>query len=602
MILQRLVELYDRLASDDATADALPKPGYSLQKCSFAVMLHPDGRLENFRSLLVLSDKNQKPIPRQLLVPGQAKPPGSGINPCFLWDNAAYMLGYKADDPKPDRTRESFETFRDKHLALEQQINTPAFSAVCAFLRQWTPEQAMARAADLEPVAGSFGVFQLVGAPGFIHDDPAILSYWMTHGSGAADDNAPQGFCLVTGEYGPIATLHEPKIKGVIGSQSAGALLVSFNTSAYESYGKSQGANAPVSQTAAFKYTNALNYLLNNPHRRITLGDATVVFWAGAASPLEGMTGTLLGDWGEPAEDAPVEEKQRWQQARLFLSQLRDGHADGNAFAGSSDTPFYILGLSPNAARISVRFWHQTTVGELQHRLAAHMRAMMLVGLREGETPPIVRRIVQATGRADMQNGKFKSYDTDAVSPLLTGAVTYAVLTGTPYPQSLLAAMITRLRADGYISHVRIATIKACIVRNSDLTDQEKEKLVSLDTNRKDPGYVCGRLFAILEKAQQDSADGELNSTIKDRYFSAASATPGMVFPRLIRLNQHHLGRMEKPQKIYFDKQIGEVTDKLCGFPNQLNLEDQGLFAIGYFHQRQDLYTSKKNKQEGTDE
>ncbi|HWE95173.1 MAG TPA: type I-C CRISPR-associated protein Cas8c/Csd1 [Tepidisphaeraceae bacterium] len=594
MILQRLVEYYDRLAGDPQWADSLAKPGYSVQKISFCVVLETDGTLQQFQSLL---DSNQKKqLPRQMLVPGQSKPPGSGINPCFLWDNAAYLLGFKPDDPKPARTRESFEAFRDRHLNLEQEVASPAFNAVCSFLRNWSPEKAIEYATVLKDTVSSFGVFRIAGAHAFVHDDPAVVTFWGDHD--VADPAAPRGLCLVTGQEGPIARLHEPKIKGVRGAQSAGALLVSFNDEAYKSFGKDQSYNAPVSTAATFKYTNALNQLLGRNDRRLSLGDATVVLWAEHRTPLEEYASEIFADAPPPPDDAPVEDKRRAEQVQLFLSQVREGHAGDEAIKPEDATRFYVLGLSPNAARVSIRFWADSTVGEMKARLAQHMSDTALAGSREGDPPLMIRRIVLATGRAEKDNkGRLKSYDADSVPPMLAGAVARAVLVGGPYPQTLLTAMINRLRADGIISHARVATIKACIVRNSRLQGQPKEVPVALDTNRTDPPYVIGRLFALLEKIQSDSAGGDLNTTIKDRYFSAASATPGIVFPRLIRLSQHHMAKMDTRQKVYYEKLLGEAMNKLDGFDRHLNLEDQGLFAVGYFHQRQDLFTSKKNKE-----
>jgi CRISPR-associated protein Csd1 len=399
---------------------------------------------------------------------------------------------------------------------------------------------------------------------------------------------------LVTGREEPIATLHEPKIKGVAGAQSSGALLVSFNARAYESFGKEQGDNAPVGSTAVFKYANALNYLLNRSDRRFSLGDATVVFWAERPTKLEEVADAVWGGLPPPKPDAPPEDRERVEQVKLFLSQLRAGHAGGEAIEADSGVGFYVLGLSPNASRVSVRFWEQSTVGEMKRRLALHMSDTDLVGARPDDPLLTIRRIVQATGRAEFTAGRFKGYDADTVPPVLAGAVARAVFTGGSYPAVLLGAMLNRLRADGHVSHARVATIKACLARAARKSnDPSKEVPVALDTNRADPGYVTGRLFALLEKIQSDSAGGDLNATIKDRYFSAASSTPGIAFPRLIRLSQHHLAKLEAGQKIYYERQLGEVMGKLRDFPSHLRLEDQGLFAIGYFHQRQDLFTKK---------
>jgi CRISPR-associated protein Csd1 len=607
MILQRLLDYYDRVSTDESTARALPKPGYSLQRVSFCVVLKPDGTLDGFQSLLDVGSK--KPAPRQLLVPGQSKPTGQGINPCFLWDNATYMLGFKPDDPGPERTRKAFEKFRDRHVQVEQEVNDPSFTAVCKFLLGWSPERAAERASELAEIATHFGVFKIAGAPRFVHDDLAIVAYWASHGTeGETTETSGKGFCLVTGIQEQIARLHEPKIKGVAGTQSAGALLVSFNDRAYESFGKMQGDNAPVGVTAAFKYTNALNYLLNRHDRRTSVGDATVVFWAERPTMLEEVFDPFLGEYRAVADNdgrVTPEDKQRAEQVRSFLTQLRDGVAHGSAFDPDSDVGFYVLGLSPNASRISVRFWVQSTVGEMERRLAQHLQDVDLVGAREGDPPLMIRRIVEAAGRAKYSGGKFQGYDADAVPPLLSGAIARAVFQGTSYPPMLLGAMLNRLRADGHVSHARVATIKACIVRNSRFTDNPQEVPVALNTSRTDAPYVTGRLFALLERIQSDAAGGDLNSTIKDRYFSAASATPGTVFPRLIRLSQHHLSNLgkEKPGlKVTHDRTCGEIMGKLDRFASHFNLEEQGLFAVGYYHQRQDFYTSKKSKEEGAEE
>lgn len=597
MILQRLVEYYDRLAADPRSAGTLPKAGYSLQKVSFCVVLEADGTLQQFQSMADAGKK--KPVPRQLLVPGQSKPSGSGINPGFLWDNAAYLLGFKPDDPKPQRTRESFEALRDRHLALAEQVNSPAFDAVCAFLRSWSPGESVRRATDLKDIVGSFGVFRIAGEHYFVHDDPAVVAFWSRHHAG--DPDAPRGECLVTGREEPIARVHEPKIKGVLGAQTSGALLVSFNDAAYESFGKDQSFNAPVSAGVAFRYTNALNHLLGRNDRLVRLGDSTVVFWAERPVRLEEFASEIWGDAPPPAEDAPPEDRHRAEQVRLFLSQLREAHAGAEA-VDDDGARFYVLGLSPNAARLSVRFWMDSTVGETKARLAQHMADIDLEGARAGDPPPMVRRIVQVTGRAVTDaTGRLRNYDLDAIPPLLAGAVARAVLTGGPYPQILLMAMINRLRADGVINHPRVAAIKACLVRNSRLQGKPREVPVALDSTRTDPPYVMGRLFALLEKIQRDSVDGELNATIKDRYFSAASATPGIVFPRLIRLGQHHLAKLETGRKVYHEKKLGEIIGKLDSFAGHLNLEGQGLFAVGYFHQRQDFFTSKQGKQGETE-
>ena len=588
MILQRLAEYYDRVEKE------LPRPGFSLQKISFCVVLEPDGRLNSLQSLQQQDGKRLAAKP--MIVPGQSKPSGQGINPCFLWDNASYLLGWIADPDISKTTRSvlAFEAFRSRHLEIEAQVAHPAFSAVCSFLRAWSPERALEHEADLSKIATNFGVFRIAGEMNYVHEVIALPADNECQ-EAASEATGMRGVCLVSGDTGEIARLHEPKIKGVAGAKSSGALLVSFNASAYESYGKSQSYNAPVGATAAFKYANALNYLLNRRDRRVSLGDSTVVFWADHANGLEDALSELFS---EPLlNDGPVaeEDQERVRQAKLLLTQLRDGTGATEIAPDDQPTKFFLLGLSPNASRISVRFWVEADATALQKLVGQHLRDVALNYSKDDQLLTL-RRIVGATGRWDVKKSKF---DTENISPQLAGDLARSVLTGAAYPQSLLATMVRRIRSDGEVAYARVAAIKACLVRNSRLRGNPLEVSVKLDPSETNAGYNCGRLFALLEKAQTDSADGELNSTIKDRYFSSASTTPALVFPRLFRLSQHHLAKLETSYKIFYDRRLGEVMGLLDRFPRQLALEDQGRFVIGYFHQRQDLYTSKRDKEQG---
>jgi CRISPR-associated protein Csd1 len=592
VILQRLAEYYDRIIGDPSEGIPLPIPGHSIQKISFCVVLELDGELNSFQSLQQQDGTRQ--LARQMVVPGAGKPSGSGFNPCFLWDNSVYMLGYKPDDQDPARTAACFAAFRTRHLDAEGSIQHPTYAAVCSFLRSWSPQKAEQYAQVLSGIATNFGVFRLVGEPRYVHE--AVTQIVGNAADGSAD---LQAICLVTGREGPIARLHEPKIKGVAGSQSSGALLVSFNAPAYESYGRQQSYNAPVGTEAAFKYANALNHLLDRRDRRVSLGDATVVFWADQRSPLEEFVSDLLADQPAPSEAVPEEDQERVRQARRFLTQLRDGAASSSALNEDSQTRFFLLGLSPNASRLSVRLWVEADAGELKRRLGQHLRDIQLHDPREQRLLTL-RRITAATGRAEHDpKGRLKGFDTDSVSPQLAGALARAVLTGGPYPQSLLSSMLRRIRSDGEVHYTRVSAIKACLVRNSRMRGNSSEVSVSLDPTQPETAYNIGRLFALLEKIQTDSAEGELNATIKDRYFASASATPAAVFPRLFRLSQHHMGKLSKGSRIYYEKLLGEVMAKLDAFPRLLPLEEQGRFVIGYFHQRQELYSSNKSKTEG---
>ena len=595
MILQRLAEHYDRIvASKNANAQLAP-PGFSRQKISFCVVLEPDGHLNSIQSLQQQDGK--KLVATSMNVPGQSKPPGQGINPCFLWDNASYLLGWSsdADADKAARAELAFEAFRKKHLELEDRIAHPAFTAVCSFLRTWSPGKARDHAEILKEIAANFGVFRIAGEMQYVHDLISVPEE-AEEQSEASEVGEIRAMCLVSGAMDEIARLHEPKIKGVGGAQSSGALLVSFNASAYESYGKSQSYNAPVGAAITDKYTKALNHLLEQRNRRITLGDSTVVFWADHSNNV--LEDAISEMFSEPLpNEGPVieEDQNRLLEAEILLKQLRDGTEATEILPDDQPTKFFLLGLSPNASRISVRLWVEADAAELKRRLGQHLRDIALVNNREDRLLTL-RRIVTATGRRDKKKAKF---DTENVSPQLAGDLARSVLAGAAYPQSFLATMLRRIHSDGEVAYARVAAIKACLLRNSRLRGNPLEVTVKLNPADTNAAYNCGRLFALLKKVQTDSADGELNTTIKDRYFSSASTTPALVFPRLFRLSQHHLAKLETGQKIYYDRRLGEVMGLIDQFPRQLALEDQGRFVIGYFHQRQDLYTSKKDKEEG---
>ncbi len=582
MILQALNSYYERLDADPETEIA--EFGFSRQRISYAVVLKKDGTFESIEDLRQQDGK--KLLAQSLVVCGGAKPSGSGINPCFLWDNPTYMLGYKPDDPKPKRTLESFEAFKQRHLDLEAAIDDPEFSAVCRFLENWETSQG-AEQETLVEIATGFGIFRISGKKHFVHEVPAIRDWWIKQLE-SDDDNSDgaKGQCLVTGQPAAIARLHEPQIKNVAGCQSAGATLVSFNFNSVESYGqssdkKSTNYNSPVSEQAAFQYCTALNRLLADRSRRIQIGDATTVFWTEQKAEAENILGIVLGN------PAPEDEVQV-EALNATLKTIASGRYPGNF--GDPETPFYVLGLSPNAARISVRFWYVTTLGELVSHLQQHYQDLQIIRSERDKEFIAPWEIIRETAR-----------ESKDIPPLLSGTLMRSILTGQAYPNMLLSGLIRRIRADRKVSYTRAATIKACLNRNSrfGISPLEKEIPMSLDSDRDDAAYCLGRLFAELEKTQEDALPG-INDTIKDRYFGSASATPGSVFPRLIRLSQHHLGKLEKPSRTYHEKRIQEICSKLNGFPGHLNLKDQGLFAIGYYHQRQDIFT-KKSKPSATD-
>jgi CRISPR-associated protein Csd1 len=588
MILQSLNHLYQRLASDERYG--VPTPGYGVQKITFCVVVRPDGALhdiEDVRLTLIRPSKGGKArtaqIARHMLVPGEGRRSGKGFSARTLADNTAYLLGYSADASKQGRAAQCLYDSRKHHLQLEAKINDASFSAVCKFLKNWTPEDAVEWKAKLDDFAATgFGVFRVLDQRQFVHETASFRKWWLSEQNSQATDEviAP---CLVTGKSLPIARLAEPAIKGVNGAAPKGAMLASFNQKAFESYGKEQTYNAPVSKVATFQYCNALNALLSGPqsHRhRIQIGDATTVFWTERETVTESLFAEFLGGNMEVEEKTPVTDEDQviHQRVDTFLKILRQG--GGAQVSELGDDPwarFYILGLSGNVTRLSVRFWHIGSIAQMVDRLKAHYDALRIVRSRDTdpEFPPIWL-LLRQTAREPKN-----------IPPLLSGVLMQSILAGTPYPQALYSAVLNRIRADHTVNYIRAAIIKAVLTRQPNSNYQIP---MSLNPNRTDRAYLFGRLFAALEKTQEDALG---IATIRDRFYSSASATPGAVFPRLLRTYQHHLAKLKGGQKVNRERLVQSIHGPMNSYPTHLDLEEQGLFAIGYYHQRQDLFTKK---------
>ncbi|MFG0292437.1 MAG: type I-C CRISPR-associated protein Cas8c/Csd1 [Phycisphaerales bacterium JB050] len=593
MILASLIDYYDRLAADPE--NPVPDFGFSVQQISFCVVLNPDGTLnskDDIRQPLTGGNGKEKvrPVPKK--VPGQNSRAGTALKPYFLWDNAAYMLGYEPDDPKPNQTRKKFEEFRKQHLARQAAINDPIYDAICIFLKGWDPD-AFDPDESTKEALSSFGIFRVLPAQEFAHDRPAIRRWYIGNKLNTTDQShaAKAAPSLLSGRVAPVARLHEPAIKGVAGSQKKGAPLVSFNKRAFESYGKSQGQIAPVAEDEAFKYCTALNALLADRSRRTSIGDATVVWWADRPTEVgESLIAEFFGVPTEEAEEPSAEDRQSVDRVRNAVGRLRRGLTPEDF--PDDQVGFHVLGLSPNAARLSVRFWWSGSLGEMVERIRQHQQDLMLKPIpeREADRPITVNRMARETARILGDRPDSKTID-----PMLSGEITRAVLTGVPYPMSLLQTIIRRVRNDGEVTYGRCAVIKACITRRNRVLagsgGSKKEVPVSLNPEGPTP-YQLGRLFAVLEKTQADAIPG-VSAGIRDRYFGSASATPASIFPRLLRMTQHHMGKLHEGQRINRDKLIQEICSNIERFPRHLNLEEQGLFQIGYYHQRQNLYTKK---------
>ena len=583
MILQALTSYYSRLQANGE--NDIAQPGYSQENISYEIVLAPDGSVVAVNDIRNTAGK--KPLPKVIAVPASFKRPGIGSRSFFLWDKSSYVLGFGEAKAAQDHA-----SFRELHLSAMPNLDDPALIALQSFIKAWQPESLPSHALfapHAEGLVGANIVFRLDGELRFMHQRPAAEEA-RDRIFGDASKAGPIAECLVTGKRSKIATLH-PAIKGVNGAQSAGASIVSFNLESFTSYGKSQGGNAPISEQSAFAYTTVLNHLLRRSehnHQRIQIGDASVVFWAEA----DDTEAAQAAEWTfDSLLNTPPDDSQEAERVRNVLTQVAKGRPLSELDPNLQDgTRMFVLGLAPNASRISIRFWETGTLGVFAHRLAQHAEDFRLEPV-PWKTAPAARRVVLAT--VPNREGAMPKMD-DAFNNLV-GEFMRSVLSGRPYPRSLLANTLMRIRTDGNLSGLRAAICKGILARERRLginVHIHKEEVpVSLDKQSTNPGYRLGRLFAVLEAVQRSALGGQVNATIRDRYYGAASATPASVFPVLLRNTQNHLGKLRKEKPglaVNLEKDIREIVDGLPEhFARSLRIEDQGRFAIGYYHQSQ---------------
>ena len=588
MILQALTAYYEQLVRQGK----LSAPGWDDSfKVSYELRLNDAGQLVSVLDLRTETKMGKKTVlaPRAMRVPAHEKR-SSGIAANFLCDNSSYLLG--ADEKgKPERAADCFKACAKLHHAILDGVDSPAARALLAYFDRWDPAQASTHPLLQEQwkeITGNanliFGYEAADHSHSFVNDDPAIQNAWQAHYNDRSTDS-DMGQCLITGKYAPIERTH-PNISGVPGAQSSGAALVSFNAPAFCSYGHEQGDNAPVSKYAAFAYTTALNRLLADRDHCKHVGDTTILCWAENAEPVyqDAMSMFLFG-----ADEAAGIQESDVQAALKRLSAGQTVPFLGKEL--SHDQHFYLLGLAPNAARLSVRFFLRDTFGSFAQNLQKYAEEMA-IDCSEKEkfrTLPIWAVVNETTRTVPGQPAK--------PSPQLAGDLLRAVLTGGRYPATLLNGVTLRIRAEQAVTRGRAAVIKAYYLRNYPTELNKEVYTVSLNETTNVP-YLLGRLFSVLE-AVQKAANPGINTTIKDRYFNAACATPGMAFPTLLRLSQKHLQKLNDGLATHYDKQITALMAQLpeSGFPARLSLPDQGKFTIGYYHQTQKRFT-KKNEEE----
>ena len=610
MILQSLDRYYYRLLSEKDSEGKVKvrNYGYSDEKIGWILVLSKNGQVIDAIPHLT-TDK--KPQPKRMFVPQAFKRPGTTPKPFFLWDKTSYTLGITANKNKATvKTQpyiiktDTFDSFKEAHLKLLKNTNDVGLRAFIHFLERWEPEHFALSPFNTEMIDANI-VFKLDGQRKQLFEQPAAQALWAKWLNYVAADkwfeyqeeqepslfDEPQkkspkeyGICLVSGDYEPVARTH-PAIKEIWRGQSSGCSIVSFNGDAFESFGKEQGANAPISERVAFSYVAALNYLLRRENRHcLTIGDASTVFWAEAPD-----------DSSAEAEEAfffdmmTVTDGEENQKVFDILQQIAKGRPLKEIAPNlHADTRFYILGLAPNASRISIRFWLNTTFGQLAQNLSDHWQDLAIDPC-PWQTPPSIWRLLIQTAPL----GK-----TENISPVLAGEMTRAVINGTLYSMSLLSQLLARIRTDGDANGLRIAMIKAILARKFRKGLIKEGVPMSLDKESTNRAYLLGRMFAVLERIQYQAL-GDINASIADRYYGSASAVPFSVFPRLLVGARHHLSRLRKDKPrlaVNLDKDLGEIIAALPEhYPRHFSIDEQGRFSIGYYQQKQSYFASKES-------
>lgn len=543
--------------------------GYQKKDIPFIITISTQGHLVNLLDTRTTEGKIKRSRP--CLVPREVKRSGSKAweKANLLWDTPAYVTGHSSKDA--DHAEKKHRSFikRFKETFPNPSLDT-GIAAVSGFLSSKGFEELQAHSSwpDVLETDG-YLTFQLEGDEGLVCERTDVID--LLSKSKPSKGKTIRGICLISGEDDEIVQLHNA-IKGVRDAQSTGANIISFNLPAFESYGKIQSYNAPVGQKAEFAYITTLNEFLDKSSRqKIYVGDATTVFWTEKKHEIEDV---LADIFGEPPKDNPDQDYK--ELIAMFKAPDTGAKPELNP-----NTKFYVLGLAPNAARITVRFWFAGSVREVAENIYQHFEDIEVVRPPSLPKHLSLSRLLKSTALLE---------DTKNIQPNLAGDFMKAILAGTPYPATLLSSAVRRIRAEHEITYQRASLIKAVLVRNSRYYNHnEKEVGMALDKNNINPGYLLGRLFAVLEKIQEEAAKpNKINSTIRDRFYASASSTPVVAFPHLMKLKNHHLSKIEN-YKGYYENLIGEImgkSDSNKPFPANLSLDDQGRFAVGYYHQR----------------
>lgn len=608
MIINSLCDYYDLLENDKSVN--ISPYGKEMIDASYNAVLSEEGDLISINSLTEFNDKK----PQGFMMPKSMKISAIAASP--VCDNFAYVFGISGKKGNKEIEEEKFQTAKELHIKMFENATSKESVAIKKFFEKWDINQAWENEYILKyysKTGNAFSgntVFSLSGADKYLHQSDEIVDIWLRYNKDKHENSDEyRSQCSVTGEYDlPIARIH-PKFSGIKGASTMGASLVSFNKDADSSYNLSQSYNAAVSEMATFKYSTALEYMLSNMRQKMFIGDDTAVFWA--SSPQQEYTAIfreMFNVSDDDDEDVDEDEDEKITVDRkieeIVKSVLKDGmQGIANDPKFDLNTKFYVLGLAPNAGRISVRYFYVSSFKVFCEKIKQHYDDISIYGGQKGKKNIKIGGLIYATISSKSKDKK--------VNPLLGGAVTRAILTGDMYPQILFNQTLIRVKTESNVplTQARAAIIKGYLLRKSRILNKKEGIDVYLNEQSTNAAYVLGRVFALLEKIQKDAL-GDINATIKDKYFATACSNPSLVFPNLLKLAQHHLAKINnnsesKKAGNYLNKKIGDCLSLLEGesFPKVLNMENQGRFILGYYQQNQKNYEKREiNKEEKQDD
>lgn len=573
MILKALYDYYQR-------CENLPALGMEFKEIGFIIVIDNNGSFLRFEDRRIDKKSAQQFLVKKSV--GRSSAPVAN----YLYDNSQYVFGYSTKGDM-NSMRKYYDTFRAKIKEIyELYPENKTIKAIYTFYQKELSDIVEAMQNDplwneiIKNLNKKYSTFSFL-----IDGDTEIVASKKELINSRENDKETAGtLCLITGNRNSKAV--EVTTATMIQGSQATAKLVAFQVnSGYDSYGKSKGYNAPISEEAEFAYTTALNHLLHsNSHNKFIIGKEsytrTFLFWASSNSEASKATEENLFALFGRSETEDDDPNKRIELVKNVFMSIYNGKLSAN-----KDDKSFILGLAPNAARIAVIYWNEIPLREFAKVISQHFEDMAIIDTRKEKKPYIGLHSI--LGSVTLGG---KSSD---ATPNLPDAVVKSIFQGLPYPASLFQSCIRRIRAEQSINIVRAAIIKAYLNR---LNNNNKKIDIMLDKENQNEGYLCGRLFAVLEKIQED-ANGI--HTIRERYMNSASTTPAMVFATILNLSTHHLEKLNNGAQIFYEKLKQEIISKLNanGFPAHLDLQNQGRFFVGYYHQRQDLFMSKENKE-----